>query len=309
MDHPVTEPAGAEAEVEQTAPESQGGEQNDATQFYSEDQPVEAEPELEDDDTLDDDDDADEPADKPTIVQAVGLKAEEQERFAHLSPEDQRFVADVLQRRHVETKNGLEAATMKAREAERTAADQVAASSQAHAQQLRALVNEFAPKPPPIELARTHPGEYQYQKALFDQDMADYTALVGSIEGIGGQSAQHLQQREQEQTQERIKGLMNIPEFANDESRPQLLASVEKHGIEYLGYDLERLGQMDATDLRALMKSQKDAEDAAKWRNHQKRRNERPRQAGGRFSAAPAGSAPAQTSAPTDDLKVCYPND
>lgn len=299
--------AGVEAEVVETAPESQGVDTTqtetptDAEALYQEDQP--------EDDDVDLDDEGEEEEQDPAVVAPASLKPEEKEQFAQLPPEAQRMLSETLARRDRETQQGLEAARTAQREAEVSAADKVAQATQAHAQQLRALVNEFAPKPPPIEMARTNPGEYQYQKALFDQDMADYTALVGNIEGIGGQSAQHFQQREQQETVERIKGLMNIPEFANTETRPQLINSVEKHGIEYLGYDLDRLAQMDATDLRALMKSQKDAEDAQRWRAHQKRRNERPRQAGGKFAAAPAGAASNPQTNAQSVAQAMYPND
>lgn len=297
----------AEAEVTPTAPENSAvdtteAQTDDLAGFYGED------PE-QGDQTEEEQQDGDEEPEQQEAVQApASLKPEEKEQFAQLPPEAQRFAADLLARRDRETQQGLEQARTAQRQAETSAADTVAHIKQDFAQRATQLVQAFAPQPPPPELARQDPGHYTYLKAVFDEENAQYQALVEQVTGLQGQAGQHFQGRQQEQVQERIKGLMSIPEFANEETRGQFINDIESFGTKDLGYSVEQLAQMDVTDMSALKKAMSWKADAMKWRDHQKRRNERPRQAQGRFASAPVGNAIAQNSG-NDVLKSLYPND
>jgi len=273
--------------------------------LYDDDQPKEGEEGTEE---QQDDDDDGEDAPEPVTAPA-SLKAEEKERFAQLPPEAQRFAAEVLARRDQETQQGLEAARSAQREAERTAADHAAQIQQQYAEQFAGLVQAFQPTPPPLELARTNPAEYQYQKALFDEQAATYQHLVGQISGIKDQSQQHFAAQQQAWMQEQINALRSIPEFADDATRPEFQRQIAEVGKE-LGYADEDLAAVSAKDVMALNKVRNWKAKAEKWDQHQRKRNERPRAAQGRFAAAPVGNgAPAQGGGVKDTLKALYPND
>lgn len=299
--------AGVEAEVDTTTPESQGVEQTDTTtntdaaDFYADDAP-------EQDDADDVEDQADDEAEEP-IAAPVSLKAEEKEQFSQLPREAQQALSEILSRRDRETQQGLESARAAQREAQTSAADAIAETQRDFAARTARVIAAFAPKPPPIELARENPGEYQYQKALFDEDAKAYDGLVQQLGGLHEEASGHFTQREQQENQERIRGLLSIPEFANEETRPEFIGKIEKVGTE-LGYGVQQLAQMDRTDMAALAKVQTFYEKAMKWDAHQKKRNDRPRQAqSGRFAAAPVGARTASQSSGNDAAKLLYPND
>lgn len=286
-------------------------ENTDAQNLYPEDQPTVEEAPQEDGDDQGEEGDADADGEpQEDIAAPVGLKAEEKAQFAQLPPEAQRVMTDILERRNLDAQKGVQAAISAQQNAERTAADHVAQAQRDFAQRQAALIQAFQPTPPPIELARENPAEYQYQKALYDEDAAAFAQLAGQLEGLHGQASQHFQQREQEANQERIRGMMTIPEFANDETRTQFVNEIEKFGTGDLGYSVQQLAQMDATDMVALKRAMSWKTDAEKWRDHVKKRNQRPREAAGRFATAPAGNGAARPNGgQTDVLKALYPND
>lgn len=295
--------AGAEAPVVETAPENQGDDtqQGNAEQaLYEDDQP--------DPDDLeeqqDDQDDAPEPVEAP-----ASLKAEEKEQFAQLPPEAQRFAADILARRDQETQQGLQAARVAQQNAERSAADTVAQTTQQFAAQFAQLVQAFQPEPPPVDLARENPQEYLYLKALHDEQMGTYSALVQQITGLHGQSEQHFAAQRQTWLQDQDRQLRAIPEYASDETRASFMADLGQLGME-IGYAPEDLNNAGAKDVLALTKIKSWKADAERWRQHKAKRNERPRAAAGRFAAAPAGNgAPAKGGGADAALKALYPND
>lgn len=300
--------AGAEADVADTTTETQGAEATtqpadnaDEPDFYDEGDPFDEQPKEEKPA-------GEEAAEKPSIDAPASLNAEEKEQFTQLPPEAQRALSSILQRRDSETQQGLESARTAQRDAERSAADRIAQAQRLYAEKSTKLIQAFAPQPPPLELARQDPAEYTYQKGLYEQEMAQFQALVAKIGEDHQQSQQHFDARNQEWLQEQVKQLMSIPEIANEATRAGFIQNLEKIGVE-LGYGAEALREADAKDIFALNKARQWKEKAEKWDAHQKMRNERPRAASGRFSAAPAGARAAAQPGQTDTLKALYPND
>lgn len=285
----------------QAAEKTESPENTDAADFYADDQAEQAPVEDEEEPAGDE---AEEPIDAP-----VSLKAEEKKQFEQLPTEAQRVLSEVLQRRDRETQQGLEAARAAQREAQTSAADEIAQTKRTFAQQSASLLAAFAPQPPPLEMARDNPAEYQYRKALFEEESAGFNQLVQNLTGIHQEAEGHFTQREQEANAERLKGLMSIPEIASEETRGQFFQEIEAFGTTHLGYSVEALAQMDATDVAALKRAMADKTDAEKWRAHQKKRNDRPREAQGRFAAAPVGARAAGQAGQADVLKTLYPND
>ena len=281
-------------------------ENTDAQNLYPEDHPEDEPQEGEPDDDLDEDDADGEP--EEDIAAPVGLKAEEKDQFAQLPREAQRVMSDILQRRDRDAQTGVQNALSKAQEAERSAADRIAQTQRAFAGQFNQLVSAFAPQEPPIELARDNPAEYQYQKALWEQDDRAFQSFVQQVQALSDQADNHDEARDREQMADQLRQLMTIPEVANEETRVQFISDIQNVGSE-MGYTPEALASVDAQDVFALKKALSWKSDAEKWRAHQKKRNERPRAATGRFSAAPAGARAAGQSAQIDTLKAMYPND
>lgn len=299
--------AGAEAPVVETATEPGNvqqavepkGDETTEQALYEDDLP---EGEEGRDEQLDDDEL--EPIEAP-----ASLKAEEKEQFAQLPPEAQRFAAEVLKRRDQETQQGLEAARSAQRQAEASAADHAAQVQQQFAAQAAQLVQAFQPTPPPVELARSDPAEYQYLKAIYDEQLGTYNELVRQIAGLHTQSEQHFGAQRQAWMQEQVNQLRSIPEFADDAKRPEFQRALADVGKE-LGFSDEELAGVGAKEVFALNKVKSWKADAEKWRQHQSRRNQRPRAAQGRFAAAPVGNgAPARAPGVNDTLKALYPND
>ena len=308
MVHPEGEATGAEVEVETTAPDTQGAEETqtqdttDEPDFYEEGNPFEDDADQEEDQAGEDE--AEEPIEAP-----VSLKADEKEKFSQLPREAQQALTEIIQRREQDAQKGVESAQNAQREAQSRAADEIAQAQRAFAQQTAAVVAAFAPQPPPLELARTDPAEYQYRKALFEEESAGFNQLVQQLTGLHSEAEGHFTQREQQANAERLKGLLSIPEVANEETRGQFLNDIGNFGTEQLGYSLEALAQMDATDLAAIKRSKRWKEGFDKWEAHQKKRNERPREAKGRFASAPVGARTAAQPGQNDALKALYPND
>lgn len=308
MVHLETEAAGAEAEVIETAPESEAGSvaeaanETDEQGFYEEGDPFEGELEADEADAGDEADEA------PPIDAPVSLNAEEKTKFAQLPTEAQRALSDILTRRDRETQQGLESARSAQRDAERAAADQIAQVQRDFAERTARVIQTFAPQPPPLELARSDPAEYTYRKGLYEQELAEYQQLMGQLGNVRGQADEHFETRTKEWAQEQLKQLMTIPEFADESTRPELIQNLQTVGVE-LGYPAESLRNADAQDFFALNKARQWKAKADKWDAHQKKRNERPRAASGRFSAAPAGARTPGQPGQTDVLKALYPND
>ncbi len=317
--------AGVEPEAIDNAPvdyseaESETPESNIYDDLYPDDGKPEPEPQADDDidgdeDEGDDDegDEADEEQTVPPIEAPVSLKAEFKAKFTQLPTEAQQWVAEEFKRRDTEVQSGLETARSAQRQAEAQAADNIAQAQRDFANRYEAVIQAFAPQQPPADLARTNPAEYQYAKAIYDEEIGHFSQLVGQINGMRGQADQHFSNRTQESIQQEVNKLMSMPEIANEETRAETIQGI-KEAATLLGYDEAALAQIDARDAFALKKVRdviKENEtlksDAEKWRNHQKRRNERPRAAAGRF--APAGQR-VQGRASVDTLDALYPDD
>jgi hypothetical protein len=294
-----------EAEVISTAPEdSETTQQNADETLYPDDGPDD--PELDHDDL-----DADElgaEAEQSAIDAPVSLKAEEKENFAQLPLEAQRFVSDVLQRRDREAQVGLESARQAQRQAETNAAGQIAQTQSHYAQVLNTVLETFAPQPPPLELLNEDPRAYMIQKTIYEEESAQFQQFTSGLHGLKQQADGHFVQQEQVANQERVRGLMGIPEFANEETRATFVNEIQTVG-EALGYTVQALAQMDVQDMTAIKRARDWKAKAEKWDAHQKKRNERPRAAAGRFAAAPAGARMAGGANQTSTLKALYPND
>lgn len=301
----------AEAQVDQTAPDDSQAElttetQNPADALYPEDQP-QAEPE-DDEEQLQEDDDEEADEEAEVINAPASLTPEEKERFAQLPPEAQRFATETLARRDRETQQGLESARSAQREAERTAADQVAQTQRDFASRFEGLIKAFQPTPPPPDLARSDPAAYLYAKAQFDEDIQQFQALVGQVDGLKQQSSQHFEQRDEAWMQEQFSQLRSIPEFADDAKRPEFQRQIGEMGKE-LGYSDDELANVSAKDIFAINKARQWKLKAEKWDAHQKKRNERPRAVGGKFASAPVGNAGMQKTGTKSAADLLYPND
>ena len=314
MEHPIEESAVAEPEVVTTEPESSDVESdtqtNDPASYYPDDPSPEAEPDEgeaeEEDDFEDEDDEEGEP--EEDIAVPVGLKAEHKELFAQLPREAQRVASEIIGQREKDSQAGVQKAVLAQREAERSAADQVAETQRDYADRFEALASVFAPKPPDPRLAQQDPGQYIALKAQYDAEAAEFEQLKQQISGHRSEADQHFQQQDQQFFVERHQQLMGIPEYANEESRRDFLESIDSIGTE-LGYEPDEMANATFRDIVTLKRLKRAEEKAAKYDALLARRNERPRKAGKFAKAAPAGGQapkPKQTSNPLASL---YPND
>lgn len=308
MAHLEGEATGAEVEAVEAAPDTQGTETaptsdtTDAADFYDEGNPFEDAAEGGEDQQ------GDEPVDP--IEAPVSLKAEEKEKFSQLPREAQQALSEIIQRREQDAQKGVQTAQAAQQQAQAAAADQIAATKSEFAERSARIVAAFAPQPPPKELALQDPAQYLYLKEVFEQEQQAFTAMVEQLGGIQNEAAGHFEAREQQEKAERIRGMLSIPEFANEETRGQFLNDLEAFGTTDLGYSVDQLAQMDAKDMSALKTAMSWKSDAEKWRTHVKNRNARPREAKGRFQSAPAGGGSAtRQGVPSDTLKDLYPND
>lgn len=303
--------AGSEVDIDATAPDTSEAEAEQTTQtpaeaLYADDQPQADEDAEQPDAEESDDDEAEEEAE--AINAPASLTPEEKEQFAQLPPEAQRVFSETLARRDREIQQGLESARSAQRDTERTAADRIAQTQRDFAQRAERLIAAFAPTPPPAELARQDPTAFLIQKAQYDEDIQQFQALVGQIGGINQQASQHFEQRDQAWMQEQFNQLRSIPEFADDAKRPEFQRQIGEMGKE-LGYSDDELANVSAKDIFAINKARQWKLKAEKWDAHQKKRNERPRAVGGRFSAAPVGNAGTQQSGQKSAAEILYPND
>ncbi len=280
----------------------------DALAFYQEDQPEAPEQDADDDMDLADEEEGSEP-EEPAIEAPVSLKAEEKERFAQLQPEAQRMLSEVLSRRDRETQQGLEGARTAQREAETRAAEQIAQTQRSYADQFEQLASVFAPQPPDPRLAQENPGAYIAQKAMYDQEAAQFGQLVEQITGIRQQAEAHTQQQDQEWRASQTRELMSIPEFADEAQRVDFLNGIETFATSEGGYSADEIAQAGAKDIMLLKKAQGWKAKAEKWDAHTKRRNERPRESGKFAKAAPVSAGRNAPSGSNDILKTLYPND
>lgn len=317
MAHPDTEAAVAEADdttgtADNGTVENTQGQQVDDSEpsYYPDDPPVQDEGPVLPPDSEEEGDDEDEAEDQH-IEAPQSLNAEEREKFAQLAPEAREFFTNTLRRREVEAQQGVQKAVETQRAVERQAADTVAQTQQDFASKFAALVNAFAPQPPPAELARANPVEYQALKAEYDDQMGTYQQLVEGVQQIGSQADQHFQNQQQEWQAERAKTLMSDPEFAGAENREAYLKNLLDFGERELGYKPDGLAQHgEAQDFFNLRKAMRWKDKADKWDNYQKKRNQRPRQADtGRFQAAPVGQRAIPSAGQGDAMRVLYPND
>lgn len=257
------------------------------------------------------DEDSDE-ADEQHIDAPQSLNAEEREKFAQLPLEAKEFFTSTLRRREVEAQQGVQKAVETQRAVERQAADTVAQTQQEYARQLDEFVNIFSPQPPPAELARVDPAEYQARKAEYEDQIGIFQQLTANIKTIGADADQHFAAQQQEWHTERAKTLMSDPEFAGAENHEAYLQDLLDFGEKELGYKPDGLAQHgEAQDFFNLRRAKRWKEKADKWDRYQTKRNQRPRQADtGRFQAAPAGQRAATNSGgQADPMRALYPND
>ena len=178
----------------------------------------------------------------------ASLNAEEKAKFAALTPEAQRYVADLESRRAIQ----VQTATTKAADAQR-AADQRAAQADAqaqarYAQQLKAIGESLAPQKPDIELLRTDPQSYYYQTAQYDAAKAQHDEFMQQAESLGTDAGQAMSQAE---IQQRDSELMAIPEVANEATREEWFKKA-LGAADVLGLDRSQMDHATAAELKAL---------------------------------------------------------
>lgn len=123
------------------------------------------------------------------------------------------------------------------------------------------------PTPPDVALASTDPVGYTQQKAEYDADLAKYQERVGMV-----QQQQILAQQQQQQqfvqfVQEQAQIVQDaIPELADPAKREAAHQRLMHTATSAYGYSETELNQI--TDARAYLV----LNDAAKWREYQKRK-------------------------------------
>lgn len=207
----------------------------------------------EDDLDLDADEDEQEDGDDEqphaaAIDAPASLNAEEKAKFASLTPEAQRYVADLESRRATQ----VQTATTKAADAQR-AADQRAAQADAqaqarYAQQLKAIGESLAPQMPDPALASYDPATYIAQKAQYDAAKAQHDEFMQQAESLGTDAGQAMSQAE---IQQRDSELMAIPEVANEATREEWFKKA-LGAADVLGLDRSQMDHATAAELKAL---------------------------------------------------------
>lgn len=192
-------------------------------------------------------DDDEHPA-KDAIDAPASLNAEEKAKFAALTPEAQRYVADLESRRATQ----VQTATTKAADAQR-AADQRAAQADAqaqarYAQQLKAIGESLAPQMPDPNLAYQDPATYIAQKAQYDAAKAQHDEFMQQAESLGTDAGQAMSQAE---IQQRDSELMAIPEVANEATREEWFKKA-LGAADVLGLDRSQMDHATAAELKAL---------------------------------------------------------
>ncbi|MGV0964203.1 MAG: hypothetical protein ACOYBT_09965 [Polynucleobacter sp.] len=220
-------------------------------------------------------DEGKEPA-SPAIDAPVSLTAEEKAKFAQLSPEAQRYVAELEGRRA----NQVQTATTKAAEAQRSAETSAArADAQAkavYAQQLKAFADNLAPQRPDPMLAQTDPATFIALNAQYDAAKAQHEDFVQQVQALGQSADQQLTETE---IAERDRALLAIPEVQNEDTRNAFF----ERGIgvaKTLGLDMAGLNSATAGEWKALhqvsgWKDKADKYDAAMARQMQRVREGR----------------------------------
>jgi len=199
-----------------------------------------------DDDEQEDGDD--EQSARNAIDAPASLNAEEKAKFAALTPEAQRYVADLESRRAIQ----VQTATTKAADAQR-AADQRAAQADAqaqarYAQQLKAIGESLAPQMPDPALASYDPATYIAQKAQYDAAKAQHDEFMQQAESLGTDAGQAMSQAE---IQQRDSELMAIPEVANEATREEWFKKA-LGAADVLGLDRSQMDHATAAELKAL---------------------------------------------------------
>lgn len=185
---------------------------------------------------------------KDAIDAPASLNAEEKAKFAALTPEAQRYVADLESRRATQ----VQTATTKAADAQR-AADQRAAQADAqaqarYAQQLKAIGESLAPQMPDPQLASYDPAAYIAQKAQYDAAKAQHDEFMQQAESLGTDAGQAMSQAE---IQQRDSELMAIPEVANEATREEWFKKA-LGAADVLGLDRSQMDHATAAELKAL---------------------------------------------------------
>lgn len=213
--------------------------------------------------------------DDPAIPAPVSLKAEEKAIFEQLPKEAQRVWAESESRRNRE----VQEVTTRAAEAQRTAAADATAKSQAiFAQQAMQIAQAYAPRPPSPDLAQVNPGEYIAQKARWEAAQAQHDDFMQQVFGLSQQVEEYEAQQTQAWKQEQIQVLSTVPEFADPAQRASFLASLDEVGAE-LGYSLEARANAGATDILALKKAAEWKAKAEKYDASQSHKMQRVRDA------------------------------
>jgi hypothetical protein len=249
LDNPA---AGGDSVVSDGAPANQDPIETIADSFFEEEAEGDgdAAPELEADDVPDEEEEAAEPA----IAPPVSWSAEEKERFKALPREVQETLArrESERERFVQSK-AEEAAAMRAR-AHQEALAEIGRLSQEHAEQFR-FVLPHSPERPSYQLQVDDPIAFAEQMDAHERALAQHDFVQQQI-GQARQQAAQVEQMLRAQAQQAFHQVLSrdYPEFLDPSTGPKLREQLGSIALE-LGFPVENLADVDASDVLAMRKA------------------------------------------------------
>ena len=222
-------------------------EQEDPKEHENSEEANEDDLDLDADEEEQEDGDDEHPA-KDAIDAPASLNAEEKAKFASLTPEAQRYVADLESRRATQVQTATTRAADAQRVAEQRAAQADAQAQARYAQQLKAIGESLAPQMPDAALAYQDPATYIAQKAQYDAAKAQHDEFMQQAESLGTDAGQAMSQAE---IQQRDSELMAIPEVANEATREEWFKKA-LGAADVLGLDRSQMDHATAAELKAL---------------------------------------------------------
>lgn len=313
VDAPETEtPATEDTTVEQTTVEDMYADDAPAEPEEAEQDEGEEAPEGDEDDSQEDE--AEKAANSPGDIPApLSWKAEEKEHFAKLPREAQEVIARREQERDRFVQTKAQEAAQARQQAHNEAMQAVQQLRQQQAEELENVAAQIVPQRPPHRLMAEDPDAYADQMEAFEY----WTAQRQHAQQLAHQrrqQAEYIQQQQEQEEAARAAQLFHatlsekFPEVLDPNEGPKLMAELGQVAIE-LGYPPELLKQADATDILAMKNIRELKADAEKWRNLQKDKMAGVRAAKQLPKLAKPGAPSAARKAPTDPVKLLYPND
>lgn len=217
-------------------------------------------------DTDEGDEDADESEEPETAIDApASMTPEEKEAFSQLPEEAQQLTRDFALRRDQDIQTGLERERAVQRQLKTEAAANTAELQRSTAEQMAQIVQHFAPQAPSAALAQQNPQAYIAQKANYDEQMAQYQALVQPIVAQFQQGEAGAAEAQKAFVAERDKELSQLPEIQDPAKREAYFAKA--FGLaESLGFERDTIvSDFSAGDIKLLHQAADWKEKADKW--------------------------------------------